>query len=77
MTPQTVNRLLQILVHGPMMLKHSKKLKNKYFKIALGAGGVVVILVAAHELLKDKERDRLQAAQAQQAAMQRLLTFKK
>jgi small neutral amino acid transporter SnatA (MarC family) len=75
MTPQTVNRLLQLLVNGPMMIRHSKKLKNKYFKIALGAGGAVIILMALNDILKDRELEKKQKEEKQNAAIKKLLAI--
>jgi small neutral amino acid transporter SnatA (MarC family) len=75
MKPQTVNRLLQLLVNGPMMIRHSKKLKNKYFKIALGAGGAVIILMALNDILKDRELEKKQKEEKQNAAIKKLLTI--
>lgn len=55
MKAQTVNQLLQLLVNGPILLRQSTRAKNKYFKVALGAAGTVVIFMALNEILKTRQ----------------------
>lgn len=61
MKSQTVNQLIQLLVNGPLMVQNSGKLKNKYFKIAVGVSGVAISAMALYAFLKDKELEKQQA----------------
>jgi hypothetical protein len=60
MTSQTVNQLLQLLVNGPILLRQSTRSKNRYFKVALGAAGAVVIYMALNDMLKAREEKEIQ-----------------
>lgn len=52
MTPQTVSQLVQLFVTAPVMVRQSGQLKNRYFKIAVGVGGLAIGGLAMYKLLQ-------------------------
>ena len=72
MNAQTLQRLLQLLVTGPLMLKQSGQLKNKYFKVAVGAGGIALVMMAIHGIMEDKKAANRKAALLQQQKLNKI-----